>query len=142
MAKKTYKTFSLKGLSLHLFDEWGRTIDVTFRGGIQIDSTAKFSTNDEKVQKALESCSGFGRDYYLESVKEEVAPVVEKPKAEPKGKEEPAPLTDVKDIKRFKNLIEMREAIKALGIDIPDNCTYLEAKSAAQKAGYDYQIQK
>lgn len=46
-------------------------IEVNFKGGSQIDSTAKFSTSDEKVQKALEKCSGYGRDYYLERVQED-----------------------------------------------------------------------
>lgn len=71
MAKKTYKTFHLKGLQILLFDEYGRQIEVTFKAGAQIDSTAKFTTSDEKVQKALESISGFGRDYYLEEVRED-----------------------------------------------------------------------
>lgn len=74
MAKKTYRTYSLKGLQLLLFDERGHTVEVNFRGGVQIDSTAKFSTYDEKIQKALESCIGFNRDFYLESTRED-APV-------------------------------------------------------------------
>lgn len=53
------------------FDETGHTIEVNFKGGVQIDSTAKFTTSDEKVQKKLEESSGFNRDYYLESVREE-----------------------------------------------------------------------
>jgi hypothetical protein len=55
-------------------------MEVNFRSGAQIDSTAKFTTGDEKVQKAIESCSGFNRDFYLESVREEApvaAPVTE-----------------------------------------------------------------
>lgn len=71
MAKKTYKTYHLKGLQLLLFDESGRSIEVNFRGGCQIDSTAKFSTSDEQVQKALEKSSGFKRDFYLDSVCED-----------------------------------------------------------------------
>lgn len=71
MAKKTYKTYCLKSLQLLLFGESGRTIEVNFKGGLQVDSTAKFSTNDEEVQKALEKCSGFNRDFYLDSVRED-----------------------------------------------------------------------
>lgn len=71
MAKKTYKTYSLKGLQVLLFDESGKTTEVNFRGGLQVDSTAKFVTNDEKVQDALEKSSGFNRDFYLESVRED-----------------------------------------------------------------------
>lgn len=71
MAKKTYKTYSIKSLQVLLFDGQGRPIEVNFKGGLHIDSTAKFSTNDEKVQNALEKCSGFNRDFYLESVRED-----------------------------------------------------------------------
>ena len=71
MAKKTYKTYRLKGLQILFFDESGCAMEVNFRGGVQIDSTAKFSTSDEKIQKALEECSGFNRDFYLESVSED-----------------------------------------------------------------------
>lgn len=71
MAKKTYRTYHLKGLALHLIDEHYHPIDVYFNAGAQIDSTAKFTTGDEKVQKAIEACSGFGRDYYLEEVRED-----------------------------------------------------------------------
>lgn len=74
MAKKTYRTHHLKGLQVLLFDDYGRPLEVNFRGGCQIDSTSKFTTSDENVQKALESCSGFGRDFYIESVRED-APV-------------------------------------------------------------------
>ena len=82
MAKKTYRTYHLKGLQLLLCDEYGHQMEVTFRSGAQIDSTAKFTTSDENLQKVLESSSGFGRDYYIESVREEKAtpaasPVVE-----------------------------------------------------------------
>ena len=75
MAKKTYRTYHLKGLQILLFDDYGRPMEVTFRSGCQIDSTAKFTTDDENVQKALESCNGFGRDFYIENVREE-KPVV------------------------------------------------------------------
>lgn len=74
MAKKTYRTYHLKGLQVLLFDDYGRPLEVNFRGGCQIDSTSKFTTSDENVQKALEACSGFGRDFYIESVRED-APV-------------------------------------------------------------------
>ena len=74
MAKKTYKTYSLKGLQILLFDDYGRQTEVNFRAGAQIDSTAKFTTSDENVQKAIEACSGFNRDFYLESTRED-APV-------------------------------------------------------------------
>lgn len=69
MADKTYKTYYLKGLQLLLSDGQGGTMEINFRGGCQIDSTARFSTSDEKVQKLLEKCSGFNRDFYLEFVR-------------------------------------------------------------------------
>ena len=82
MAKKTYRTYHLKGLQLLLCDEYGHQMEVTFRSGAQIDSTAKFTTSDENLQKTLESCSGFGRDYYIESVREEKPVGVETPAVE------------------------------------------------------------
>jgi len=54
-----------------LSDESGRSIEVNFKGGLHVDSTAKFSTSDEKLQEALEKCSGFKRDFYLDSVYED-----------------------------------------------------------------------
>ena len=84
MAKKTYRTYFLKGLQLLLPSENGNFIEVNFRGGVQVDSTAKFSTSDEKLQEAMEKCDAFDRDFYLESVSEEKA--AEKPAAK---KEEP-----------------------------------------------------
>lgn len=59
--------------------------EVNFKKGAQIDSTARYSTNDEWLQKALEKCSGFNRDYYLENVQEDTpdlspAPMVEENK--------------------------------------------------------------
>lgn len=143
MAKKTYKTYNLVSLDVPLKDEWGNSLGVAvFRGGRFIDSTAKCSLSDEKMQKALEATSLFNRDFYLESVKEEApAPVVkETPKKDEAPKEEP--LTDVKDIRRFKNIVEMRSAMKELGLDIKDDCNYLEAKAIAKKNGYDFQIKK
>ena len=83
MAKKTYRTYQLKGLQVLTTDEAGHLIEVNFRGGSQIDSTAKFSTSDKKVQNALEKCSGYNRDYYLENVQEDnpvPSPVVEENK--------------------------------------------------------------
>ena len=85
MAKKTYRTYHLKGLQILTSDESGHVIEVNFRGGSQIDSTAKFSTSDERVQKALEKSGGFNRDYYLENVQEDTpdlspAPMVEEDK--------------------------------------------------------------
>lgn len=146
MAKKTYKTYRLKSLSLYLVNEEGERQEVVFRGGLHIDSTAKFSTSDESLQKLVESCRGFGRDYYLESVQEaKKADVVESAKAKiasAEDKPEKKPLTDVKDIRRFKNLIEMKNAMEEVGIAVSPEMNYMAAKAAAQKEGYDFQIQR
>ncbi len=143
MAKKTYRTFFLKGLTLLLTAEDGKRIEVRFRKGIQVDSTAKYVTSDEKVQALMEKSSGFGRDYYIEK-EESDAPVVETtaPVVETKAKEEKAPLTDVKDVKRFHNIVEMRAAMAELGFSGVQDMNYMQLKSAASKEGYDFQIQK
>lgn len=143
MPKKTYRTYFLKGLDIHVQDEDGKRIEVVFRGGIQIDSTAKFSTSDEKIQNILENLSGFGRDYYLESV-QEAAPVAAPaaPKEEDKPAEPKKILADVKDSRRFRNLVEMKNAMAELGISVTPEMNYMSAKAAAAKEGYDFQIQK
>lgn len=145
MAKKTYRTYYLKGLDIHLRDKDGNRLIVTFRGGIQVDSTAKFTTSDPHVQEQLEKSSGFNRDYYLESSKETVAvePVKQDAPAETaKAEKEKQPLTDVKDSRRFKNLVEMKDAMAEVGIAVTPGMNYMQAKTAAQKEGYDFQIQK
>ena len=144
MAKKTYRTFYLKGLTLLLTTEDGERVEVRFRKGIQIDSTAKFTTSDEDVQAALEKSSGFGRDYYIESVVED-APSQEEapaPVVEEKAEETVAPITDMKDVKRFHNIVEMRAAMAELGFSGVQEMGYLQLKSAASKEGYDFQIQR
>lgn len=144
MVKKTYKTYFLKGLDLHLKDEEGNSIVIVFRGGIQIDSTAKYTTSDPKIQEALESCAGFGRDYYLES-ETDLTPV-EEPVAVKEKKAAPAPekpiMSEVKGSERFRNLVEMKNRMTELGIALDEGANYTQAKAAATKAGYDFQIQK
>ena len=142
MAKKTYRTYNLKGLRLLLKDEAGERVEIRFFGGIQIDSTAKFTTKDEKIQRLLENCSGFGRDYYIESVVEDKteAPVVEKEDVKPEPKKEI--MTEVKGSERFKNLVEMKNRMAELGIELEEDANYQKAKAAAIAAGYDFQIKK
>lgn len=142
MAKKTYRTYNLKGLRLLLKDEAGERVEIRFFGGIQIDSTAKFTTKDEKIQRLLENCSGFGRDYYIESVVEDKteAPVVEKEEVKPEPKKEI--MTEVKGSERFKNLVEMKNRMAELGIKLGEGANYQKAKAAAIAAGYDFQIKK
>ena len=145
MAKKTYRTFSLKGLQVCFKDPEGRRIEVIFRGGIQIDSTARYSTSDVYIQERLESSSGFGRDYYIESSVEPAAPApLPERKAEEPKKAEPKKeiMSEVKGSERFRNLVEMRNRMAELGIEVPENANYPTAKAAAAKAGYDFQIKK
>jgi len=145
MAKKTYRTKSLKSLQMLLTDEDGKRIEVIFRGGIQIDSTALYTTSNEKIQKMLEATSGFGRDYYIESVREDApkaAPVEEKPKETPKQEAEKPVMDNVKGSERFRNLVEMKNRMAELGIQLEENANYATAKAAAVKAGYDFQIKK
>jgi hypothetical protein len=72
-------------------------IEVIFKGGSQIDSTAKFSTSDEKVQNALEKCSGYGRDYYLERVQEDAPTPVSDNGADGRGEDPTDRTVDVPD---------------------------------------------
>jgi hypothetical protein len=144
MVKKTYKTYSLRGLDIHIKDKEGNSLVIVFRGGIQIDSTARYTTSDPFIQEALERCTGFGRDYYLEAEKdltpvEKPAPVKEK-KAAPKPEKEI--MTEVKGSERFRNLVEMKNRMTELGIEFEEGANYSQAKAAATKAGYDFQIQK
>ena len=143
MSKKTYRTYSLKSLQVCLKDEEGKRLEIVFRGGIQIDSTAKFVTAEKYIQDRLEKLSGFGRDYYLESEVETEAPAPEK-----KMEASPAPATEkeivsgMKDSRRFKNLVEMKNAMKEVEIQFDEGANYAKLKAAAANAGYDFQIQK
>lgn len=145
MSKKTYRTFSLKGLQICFKDEEGKRIEILFRSGIQVDSTARYTTSDENIQNRLEKSSGFGRDYYIESVKEDNPEANSAPAKEEKA---PAPkvekqvLAEVKDSRRFRNLVEMKNAMSELGIQLEEGANYVTAKAAAAKAGYDFQIKK
>lgn len=145
MAKKTYRTYSLKNLQVLLKDGDDQRIEIKFYGGIQVDSTAKFTTKDERLQELLEKSAGFGRDYYIESVVDDRVPEVkEEPVAE--RKDEPKPekpvLEEVKGSERFRNLVEMKNRMAELGIELGEAATYTQAKAAANKAGYDFQIKK
>ena len=146
MARKTYRTFRFKGLQLFVKGEDGRPIEINFRGGIQIDSTAKFTTSDKKVQEALEKSRGFNRAFYLEStVEKEVkpeAPADEPAKAPAKQAPVETPPADIVDSRRFRNLIEMKDALREKGVEVKDEWNYPAAKAAALKVGLDYQIQK
>lgn len=145
MKKKTYRTFFLKNLVLR-FKEDGKPIEIIFRGGIHVDSTSRYTTSDEKKQKLLEGCDRFGKDYYIEDETDipddaPSAPVTEKEEASQK-KEKKIVLTDVKDTRRFRNIVEMRNHMAGLGFEGVQEMDYLQARTAAAKEGYDFQIQK
>ena len=147
MAKKTYRTYSLKSLLLLLSDKDGKTVEIRFRGGIQIDSTSRYTTSIKEIQDLIENCNGFGTDYYIESVQgddtDKPAPVeekVEEKKEAPKVEKEI--MSEVKGSERFRNLVEMRNRMEELGIELEEGANYAKAKAAATRAGYDFQIQK
>ena len=146
MAKKTYRTFYLTRLQL-LLKKDGKRIEINFRGGSQIDSTCRYTTADPAEQELIEKSSGFNRDYYVESVREtaeekKAAPVEEKPAEPAAPKEEKPVMENMKGTERFRNLVEMKNRMKELGIELDDDANYAKAKAAASKAGYDFQIQR
>lgn len=142
MATKVYKAFFLRSLSIDL--PIGKT--VVFQSGIYADSMGKYTTDNPAIQEALEKCRGFNDTFYLESVIEN-APAAEETEtgelvssAEPE--QEKTMVTDIKDVKRFHNIVEMRNAMAELGFEGVQEMNYLQLKSAASKEGYDFQIQK
>lgn len=144
MTTKTYRTRELKGFALHLLID-GKMNHISFRRGCTLGSTATYTTSDPKIQEALESLKAFGPTFYVEkeSVINNEAPVVEKPKAKPEPIEEEIEVVDVLDAQTFKNLVELRNALVAHGIDVPSNITNVKAaESFAKKNGYNYTIEK
>jgi len=143
MVVKTYKTYFLKSLVTDFEKEDGKVIHVVFKGGIHFDSTARYTTSDPYIQKCLENSRMFGADYYIESeqVLDEGKDKAEEKKPETPVQEE-KPLTDMKDYRRFHNLVEMRNYMAELGFEGVQEMNYMAAKAAAAKEGYDFQIQK
>lgn len=139
MAKKTYKTYTLKSLVVRVKDEDGIIHEVEFYGGVHFDSTARAVVSDPKVQELLERTHCFGRDFYIESVREDSTPVVaEAPKVE--GAEEKSLPENFIDSRRFRNLVEMKDALKAAGLKIEDGWNYQQTKKYAYDKGYDYKV--
>lgn len=144
MTTKTYRTRELKGFALHLLID-GKMNHISFRRGCTLGSTATYTTSDPKIQEALESLKAFGPTFYVEkeSVINNEAPVVEKPKAKPEPIEEEIDVVDVLDAQTFKNLVELRNALVANGVDVPTSITNVKAaESFAKKNGYNYTIEK
>jgi hypothetical protein len=144
MTIKKYRTKELKGLSLHLFVDGVRK-SVVFKSGCTLGSTATYTTTDPKVQEAIESIGSFGVVFYLESEEKigEEAPEKETPKAEADPvQEEEKEVVDILDAATFKNLVELRNALAAKGIDVSQITNVKAAESVAKKNGYNYTIEK
>lgn len=146
MILKTYKTYYLKSLSFDIEGKNGGDLPILFQGGIHADSTARFVTDNPYIQKKLEESRFFNYSFFLEDStviedpdKKEEAPAKEET---PAPKVEEKPLTDVKDIKRFHNLVEMRNYMAEIGLAVTPDMNYLQCKATALKEGYDFQIQK
>lgn len=144
MARKTYKTFRLKGLNIPVSVD-GKNVSVDFRAGCSMTSTATYTTSDVKIQEELENLRGFNRDYYIEKVveTEEVAPKATAPVATPEPiQEEEKEIVDILDAQTFKNLVELRNALQAKGIDVSMLTNVKAAESVAKKNGYNYTVEK
>lgn len=139
MTRKTYRTFFLKSNQIPLTLKDGKRYYADFIGGVRFDSTAKFSTEDEDIQKALEASDGFGRDFYIESEENLDAPREVVVASSPEPEKE---LVTMKDSRRFKNLVEMKDAMKEVGIEFEPNWNYAKCVVVASKQGYDFQIKK
>ena len=147
MITKTYRTRELKGFTLHLLVN-GNVKHISFRRGCTLGSTSTYTTSDEKIQEALESLKAFGPTFYLESkqvigedaparVEAKTAPKVEEPVVE-----EEKEVVDILDAQTFKNLVELRNALKDKGLDVSQLTNVKAAESFAKKNGYNYTVEK
>lgn len=149
MTIKTYRTRELKGFTLHLLID-GKRVHIAFRRGCTIGSTATYTTSDPKIQAELESLNDFGPTFYLESEKvmgEKAPEKVEKkvaPKvvAEPVIEEEEKEVVDILDAQTFKNIVELRNALIAKGVDASQVTNVKAAENLAKKNGYNYTVEK
>lgn len=145
MVTKTYRTRTLKGYVLHMKID-GKTVDIAFKRGCTIGSTATYQTSDPRIQQKLESMKAFGPTFYLENTTktDEDAPAVVKPEVEEKPiiEEEEKEVVDVLDAQTFKNLVELRNALKAKGIDVSQITNVKVGESIAKKNGYNYTVEK
>lgn len=146
MTIKTYKTYSLKGLSLPLTIDGNERLHISFKRGCTIGSTSTYTTSNIKVQEALESLRAFGTTYYLENVVtigEDKPEVVNATKEAPVAVvEEEKEVVDILDAQTFNNLVELRNALKDKGIDVSQLTNVKTAESVAKKNGYNYTVEK
>jgi hypothetical protein len=144
MITKTYRTTELKGLTLHVMID-GKMAHIAFKRGCTLGSTATFTTEDKKIQDALESLKAFGTTYIIEKevVTEEEAKAEEAPKVVPEPiEEEEKEVVDILDAQTFKNLVELRNALRDKGVDVSQITNVKVAESIARKNGYNYTIEK
>lgn len=148
MTIKTYRTRELKGLSLMLLSSTGKRINVSFRRGCTLGSTATYVTSDPEVQKALEATNDFGPTFYIEREEvigedmPEVDVKIAANKVEEPTIEEEKEVVDMLDAKTFKNLVELRNALADKGIDVSQITNAKAAENLAKKNGYNYTIDK
>lgn len=145
MTTKTYRTRELKGYSIHIFvgDNEVRT-PICFKSGCTLGSTATYTTSNPDIQKALESLKSFGDTFFIEKVvstEEEVPAVKPEVKTEP-VKEEEIEVVDMLDAQTFKNLVELRNALIAKGVDASQVTNVKAAENLAKKNGYNYTVEK
>lgn len=143
MTTKTYKTRELKGFNLHL-TIGGKMTHISFKRGCTIGSTATYTTADPAIQDALESLKSFGVTFYLESksTTSEYVSIKEPEKVVEKPVEEEKEVVDILDSQTFKNLVEIRNALKDKGIDVSNITNVKVAEATAKKNGYNYTIEK
>lgn len=146
MTIKTYRTYSLKGLTIPVTTEENVKIQISFKRGCAIGSTATYTTSDPKIQEELESLNAFGTKYYLENavtVGEEIAEVADEAEVtETTVEEEEKEVVDILDAQTFKNLVELRNALKAKGIDASQITNVKAGETLAKKNGYNYTVEK
>ena len=143
MISKTYKTYRLKGLCIPLTVD-GKTINIYFKGGCMVGSTATYTTSDERIQNELESLVAFGREFYIDkqySVEEETQSEPKTGVKEPVIEEEKE-VVDILDAQTFKNLVELRNALADKGIDVSQITNVKAAENIAKKNGYNYTVEK
>jgi hypothetical protein len=145
MTTKTYRTRELKGYSIHIFvgDSEVRT-PICFKSGCTLGSTATYTTSNPEIQKALESLKSFGDTFFIEKVvstEEEMSAATPDVTTEP-AKEEEIEVVDMLDAQTFKNLVELRNALKDKGVDVSQITNVKMAENIAKKNGYNYTIEK
>ena len=144
MTRKTYRTYELKGYSVHITID-GKYTQVSFKRGCTLGSTATYTTSDPKIQEALESLRAYKETFFLEKEEKigEDTPNVVAPVVEPEpAKEEEKEVVDMLDAQTFKNLVELRNALTDKGIDVSSITNVKAAEALAKKNGYNYTVDK